>query len=92
MEEAGRHYVHMDDLMNAVGKRLAEITGADWGIITAGCAAALTHATAACIAGADPEKMQRLPNLAGLKSEVIVPRYSRIGFERRLYRAKSNRC
>ena len=70
MEEAGRHYVHMDDLMNAVGKRLAEITGADWGIITAGCAAALTHATAACIAGADPEKMQRLPNLTGLKSEV----------------------
>jgi L-seryl-tRNA(Ser) seleniumtransferase len=77
MEEASRHYVHLDELMNAVSQRLAEITGAEWGIVTAGCAAALTHATAACIAGADPEKMQRLPDLRGLKSEVIMPRYSR---------------
>ena len=56
---------------------MASLTGAEWGIVTNGCAAALTHATAACIAGADPEKLQRLPNLAGLKNEVIVPRYSR---------------
>lgn len=77
MDEASRHYVHLDELMEAVGKRLAELTGAEYGIVTAGCAAALTHATAACIAGADPEKMQRLPNLAGLKNEVIMPRYSR---------------
>jgi len=77
MDEASRHYVHLDELMAAVGARLAEITGADWGIVTAGCAAALTHATAACIAGADPEKMQRLPDLRGLKNEVIVPRSSR---------------
>ncbi|MCC6861591.1 MAG: hypothetical protein IT158_23680 [Bryobacterales bacterium] len=77
MDAASRHYVHMDELMDAVGKRLAELTGAEWGIVTAGCAAALTHATAACIAGADPEKMQRLPDLAGLKNEVVIPRYSR---------------
>ena len=77
MEEASRHYVHLDELMEAVGARLAELTQAPWGIVTAGCAAALTHATAACIAGADPEKMQRLPNVHGLKSEVIMPRSSR---------------
>jgi L-seryl-tRNA(Ser) seleniumtransferase len=77
MEEASRHYVNMDELMDAVGKRLAELTQAPWGIVTAGCAAALTHATSACLAGADPEKMQRLPNLHGLKSEVIMPRSSR---------------
>ncbi len=77
MDEASRHYVHLDELMEAVGRRLAEITRAEWGIVTAGCAAALTHATAACIAGADPEKMQRLPYLAGLKDEVVSPRPSR---------------
>ncbi len=77
MDEASRHYVHLDELMEAVGRRLAEITGAEWGIVTAGCAAALTHATAACVAGADPEKIQRLPDLRGLKNEVIVPRHSR---------------
>jgi D-glucosaminate-6-phosphate ammonia-lyase len=78
MDAASRYYVHLDELMEAAGRRLAELTQAEWGIVTAGCAAALTHATAACIAGADPEKMQRLPtNLAGLKDEVVVPRYSR---------------
>ncbi len=77
MDEASRHYVHMDELMEAVSARLAELTGAEWGIVTAGCAAALAHATAACVAGSDPEKMQRLPDLRGLKNEVISPRYSR---------------
>ena len=77
MEAASNAYVHMDELMEAVGRRLAELTKAEWGIVTAGCAAALTHATSACIAGGDPEKMQRVPNLTGLKNEVVVPRYSR---------------
>src|SRR5215469_3948866 len=67
----------MDELMDAVGQRLADLTKAEWGIVTAGCAAALTHTTAACIAGGDPEKMQRLPKLDGLKSEVIIPKESR---------------
>ncbi len=77
MEAASHAYVHMDELMEAVGQRLADLTKAEWGIVTAGCAAALTHATSACIAGGDPEKMQRVPNLTGLKNEVVVPRYSR---------------
>jgi L-seryl-tRNA(Ser) seleniumtransferase len=77
MDEASRHYVHLDELMDGVGRRLGELTKAEWGIVTAGCAAALTHATAACIAGANPEKMQRLPDLDGLKNEVVMPRESR---------------
>ena len=77
MDEASRHFVQMDELMDGVGKRLAELTGAEWGIITAGCCAALTHCTAAAIAGNNPERMQRLPDLTGLKSEVIIPAYSR---------------
>lgn len=77
MELASHSYVHMDELMNAVGKRLAELTQAEWGIVTNGCAAALAHATAACITGGDPEKMQRMPDLSGLKNEVLVPRYAR---------------
>lgn len=77
MDDASRGYVQMDELMDGVGKRLAELTGAEWGIVTAGCCAALTHATAACIAGTNPERMQRLPDLAGLKNEVVIPAYSR---------------
>ncbi|HEX8985261.1 MAG TPA: aminotransferase class V-fold PLP-dependent enzyme [Bryobacteraceae bacterium] len=81
MELASHSYVHIDELMEAVGRRLSELTQAEWGIVTAGCAAALTHATAACIAGADPEKMQRVPNLTGLKNQVVVPRYSRNDYD-----------
>ncbi len=77
MLEASKHYVHIDELMDAVGARIAEITEAEAAIVTCGCAAALAHATAACIAGGDPEKIQRIPDLAGLKSEVVVPDYSR---------------
>jgi uncharacterized pyridoxal phosphate-dependent enzyme len=77
MDEASRGYVQMDELMEGVGKRLAEITGAEWGIVTAGCCAALTNCAAAAIAGFNPEKMQRLPDLRGMKSEVIIPKYSR---------------
>jgi len=72
MEEASRSFVNMDELMDGVGKRLAELSGAEWGIVTAGCCAAITHCTASAIAGGNPERMQRLPNVTGLKNEVIV--------------------
>ena len=78
MDAASRHYVHLDELADAVGARLATLTGAEWGLVTSGCSAALTHATAACIAGGNPDLHVRLPNLTGFaKDEVIIPRHSR---------------
>jgi len=77
MLQASRSYVQMDELMAGVSPKLAELTGAPWGIVTAGCCAALTNFTAAVIAGTNPERMQRLPNLTGLKNEVIIPDYCR---------------
>jgi len=74
MDSASRHFVQMDELADAVGKRLAELTGAQWGMVTAGCAAALKMATAACVAGGNPEKLHLIPALSGLdKTEVIIP-------------------
>jgi uncharacterized pyridoxal phosphate-dependent enzyme len=74
-EAAAQHYVHPDEMMDAIGKRLAELTGAEWGIVTSGCAAAIAHATAACVAGANPDLHVRIPNLSGFaKDEVIIPR------------------
>ncbi len=78
MAEASRHHVHMDELMEAAGARLAELTKAEWGMVSCGCSAALTHATAACIAGGNPDLHVRIPNLSGFpKDEVIIPRHSR---------------
>src|SRR5579864_8553941 len=77
MDEASRHSVNIDELMDKVGQRVAELLGAEAAMITSGCAGALAHATAACVAGADPENIAQLPNLEGLKSEVIMPVESR---------------
>src|SRR5580765_2072700 len=48
MDAAGQHFVQMDELMDRVGARLAELTGAEWGMVSSGCAAGLAHATTAC--------------------------------------------
>ncbi len=76
MEQASHFHINLDELMEKVGDRLAELLHVEWGIVTAGTAAALTLATAGVLAGTDPEKIQRLPNLDGLKNEVIIPRES----------------
>ncbi|MDE0433029.1 MAG: aminotransferase class V-fold PLP-dependent enzyme [Bryobacterales bacterium] len=81
MAQASKRYVEIDELMEAVGKRLAEITGAEAAMVTSGCAAALTHATSACIAGGNPERIRRLPSQAGLKDEVVAPVTSRNGYD-----------
>jgi L-seryl-tRNA(Ser) seleniumtransferase len=75
--EASKRYIHLDELSEAVGARLAELMQCEWGLVTNGCAAALCQITAACVAGTDPEKMIRLPDTAGMKNEVIVQRRHR---------------
>lgn len=78
MEAATGYFVQYDELAYGIGKRLAEITQTEWGMISAGCAAGLKHVTAACVTGGNPEKLIRIPNLAGFeKTEVIIPRRSR---------------
>ena len=61
MDAAARQYVHLDELADAVGARLAALTGAEWGLVTNGCSAGLTLATAACVAGGNPDLHVRLP-------------------------------
>jgi uncharacterized pyridoxal phosphate-dependent enzyme len=70
--EAGRYFVNMVELQQAVGRRLAELTGAESGLITSGAAGAMATATAACMAGNDPKKIWQLPDTTGLKHEVIM--------------------
>lgn len=71
-EAASRHYVNIFELQHAVGRRLAELTGAESGMITSGAAGAMASGTAACIAGPDPEKIWQLPDTTGLKHEVVM--------------------
>src|SRR5687768_9332707 len=82
MDAAARQFVQIDELAEAVGRRLAELTGAEWGMVSAGCAAAMKHVTAACVTGGNPEKLLRIPDLTDLdKTEVVVPRSSRNSYD-----------
>ncbi len=78
MEAASTNFVQYDELADGIGKKLAELTGAEWGMVSAGCAAGLKHVTAACVTGGNPEKLIRIPDLSGFeKTEVIIPRNAR---------------
>jgi seryl-tRNA(Sec) selenium transferase len=76
MFEASNYYVHLDELMHAVGTEIAMHMGAPMAIVTNGCEAAIALATVACICGTDPERAQALPYVKTL-NQVIIPKYSR---------------
>jgi uncharacterized pyridoxal phosphate-dependent enzyme len=70
--EASQYFVNMLDLQRAVGRRLAQLTGAESGIVTSGSAGAMAAATAGCMAGTDDKYIWQLPDTTGLKHEVIM--------------------
>ena len=70
--EASEYFVNMFELQHAASLRLAELTGAEAGMVTSGAAGAMASATAACMAGSDPKNIWQLPDTTGLKHEVIM--------------------
>lgn len=77
MHEATQHCVDMNELQASASGIIAEITGAEAGLVTSGAAAGLLLGTAACVAGLDPAKMNRLPNTRGMANEVVMVRSQR---------------
>jgi seryl-tRNA(Sec) selenium transferase len=72
VEEASHHFVDMFELQQAASKRLAELSGAESGMVTSGSAGSIASATAACIAGTDPKLIWQLPDTTGLKNKVVM--------------------
>lgn len=70
--EAAEYFVNMFELQHAASRRLAELTGAEAGMVTSGAAGAMASATAACMAGSDSKYIWQLPDTTGLKHEVIM--------------------
>jgi L-seryl-tRNA(Ser) seleniumtransferase len=76
-----RHYVMLDELQDKVGERIAELVHCEAAMVTSGAASALTLGTAAVLTGTDRQKIVDLPNLAGMKSEVIIQKSHRFGYD-----------
>jgi L-seryl-tRNA(Ser) seleniumtransferase len=72
MEDASQHFVDMFELQKAAGRKLAELSGAESGMVTSGAAGAMAAATAGCMAGTDPKNVWQLPDTTGLKNQVVM--------------------
>ena len=81
MAEASREYVMLEELHDKVGARLAELIGSESAMVTTGCAGAIHLGTCACLTGLDAQKIRQLPDLTGMKSEVLIQKIHRNGYD-----------
>jgi len=87
MALAGRHFVSVPDLEVAAGKRIAEMLKLPEGytaLVTSGAAAAMQSGLAGILTGDNPQFIQQLPDLTGMKSEVIIQKPHRNPFDHQL--------
>jgi len=87
MAQAGRHFVSMPDLEVAAGKRIAEMLKLPEGytaLVTSGAAAAIQSGLAGILTGDNEAFIRQLPDLTGLKSEVIIQKSHRNPFDHQL--------
>jgi L-seryl-tRNA(Ser) seleniumtransferase len=78
---ASRHYVMLDELHDKVGERIAALVHSEAAMVTSGAASALTLATAAALTGTDQKKIVELPDLTNMKSEAIIQKSHRFGYD-----------
>jgi L-seryl-tRNA(Ser) seleniumtransferase len=81
MVEASKSLVDMEHLQARASQVISSATGAEAGLVTSGAAAALTLGTAACVAGFDIAKMDRLPDTSDMKNEVVMARHHRNAYD-----------
>lgn len=81
MEYASKHFVNLMKLQDAVGAKIAGLCGSEAAMVTSGASGALTVGTAGCITGTDNKAILQLPDLTGLKNEVLVQKSHRYGYD-----------
>jgi L-seryl-tRNA(Ser) seleniumtransferase len=81
MREASSVLVNLDELNEAAGAAIAGMLGAEAAFVTAGASAGLVLQAAACIAGADPARIIRLPDSRGLRNEIVIQRAHRFAYD-----------
>lgn len=87
MADAARHYVSIPDLEVAAGKRIAELLKLPQGntaLVTSGAAGAIECGYAGVLTGDNRELIKRLPQLTGMKSEVVIQKSHRYPFDHQI--------
>jgi uncharacterized pyridoxal phosphate-dependent enzyme len=87
MTMAGRHFVNIPALEEAAGTRIAEMLKLPEGytaLVTSGAAAAMQSGLAGILTGGNEALIKQLPDLTGMKSEVIIQKSHRNPFDHQL--------
>ena len=82
MERANEAFIPLAELEEKAGGAIAEMLGVPAAYVTSGAASALVLGTAAFIAGDDDEKIEQLPDTAGMKNEVLIQKRQRYWYDR----------
>jgi uncharacterized pyridoxal phosphate-dependent enzyme len=87
MTQAGRHFVSIPELEVVAGKRIAQLLKLpeDYSaLVTSGAAAAIQSGLAGILTGDNEALIRQLPDLTGMKSEVIIQKSHRNPFDHQL--------
>ena len=80
IKQGAKKFAMLDEVQDKVGEKIAELCHAEAATVTAGCWSALVLGTAGVLTGMDMKKVAQLPNVTGMKSEVIVQKGHNIGY------------
>ena len=82
MAQADGAWIPLMELEEKAGDVIAKMVNVPAAYITSGAGSALTLATAAAMAGDDDDKIQQLPNTAGMKNEILIQTRQRYWYDR----------
>ena len=82
IRNSSQDFCMIDDLQDKVGERIAKMAHSEAAVVTSGAFSALMLGMAGILTGMDPRKVKMLPHLdgSGMKSEVIIQKGHRIGY------------
>jgi D-glucosaminate-6-phosphate ammonia-lyase len=84
MAEAAEVFVDMAELNARAGEHIARLLGVEAAHVTSGAAGGLLLAAAACLAGADPDRVRQLPDTTGMRDEIVIQKCQRFGYDQAL--------
>ena len=79
--QASSEYIVLEELKDKVGERLAALIGSEDALVTTGAAGAICLGTCATLTGADTQRVRQLPDLTGMKTEVVIQKVHRNGYD-----------
>lgn len=82
--KGAEEFVLLNDVQDKVGAKIAELCHAEAATVTAGCWSALVQGLAGAMTGMDRKKVMQLPNVDGMKSEVILQKAHANGYHQAL--------